>query len=113
MNKILLIITVLLILILVISQNKNIFKENFINNKYEQIIFPGQTLMDLEPTFNIDYNFDWVKRNPITIDNDQEYNLDTKYITKFSYLDDISNENKNDIKYNPINASKVYEKKNK
>jgi hypothetical protein len=111
MNKILLIITVLFLLIFTILQNKNILTENFLNNKYAQTIFPGQTLMDLDSTFNIDYNFDWIKKTSITIDNDQDYNLDSKYISKFSYLDNLSNDNENEIKYNPINASKVYEKK--
>jgi hypothetical protein len=87
-----------------ITENKK-YIENF-NTKYIQNIFPGQSLMDLNKMFNIDYNFNFKKMDiPITIDNDQKNNF---YI-KYGYLDETYNKNK--ISYKPMNANKVYENK--
>jgi len=103
MEKILLFIIVICLIILMITENKK-YIENF-NTKYIQNIFPGQSLMDLNKMFNIDYNFNFKKMDiPITIDNDQKNNF---YI-KYGYLDETYNTNK--ISYKPMNANKVYEK---
>lgn len=102
MEKILLIIIAICLIILMINKNKK-FIEKF-NTKYIQNIFPGQTLMDLNKTMNIDYDFKKIDI-PITIENYQKKNVNIKY----GFLKELFNKNK--ITYNPMNASKVYQNK--
>lgn len=105
MEKILLITISILSIIVLFINIKNISFENFIDNNNQQLLFPGQTLNDLKSTFEIDYNFN---NNQLPISNDKEYNSNLNYIKKYSFLDEVSYKK---INFNPINASKVYEKK--
>ena len=105
MEKILLITISILSIIVLFINIKNISFENFINDNNQQLLFPGQTLNDIDSTFDIDYNFNY---NQLPISNDKRYNSNLNYIKKYSFLDEVSC---NKINFNPINASKVYEKK--
>jgi hypothetical protein len=109
----------MLIIALIYNKKKvNKFKEDFELKKSElskwvypistKGFFHGSTLMDLKP-IDWEYSFDWIKTNPITLENELEYNSDIKYISKFAHLNDVKFKSKNI--YNPMDASKLYEKK--
>jgi len=111
MLNILFIIIIGLIIGLIYNQKKvNKIKEGFVSkvSTINKSFFPGSTLMDLKP-IDWEYSFDWVKTDPISLENELEYNSDIKYISKFAHLDEIKSKSK--ITYNPMDASKLYEKK--
>lgn len=111
MLNILFIIIIGLIIGLVCCQNK--LTEGFdynINNTNKSLwgFFPGSNLMDLKP-IDWKYSFDWVKTDPITLENEDEYNPDVKFVSKFAHINELNLKQK--ISYNPMDASKLYEKK--
>jgi len=109
MLNILFMIIIGLIIGLVYSQKKaNKLKEGFGTKRTIKSFFPGSNLMDLKP-IDWKYSFDWVKSDPITLENELKYNTDVKYISRFAHLNDIKYKSK--IIYNPMDASKLYEKK--
>jgi hypothetical protein len=113
MKKILFIIIIGLIIGLIYTDKLEGF-ENITGslNPNNYCFFPGTTLADIKPLDFI-YDYNWVTHTPVTINVEEEKknNLDVMYISKFGYLDEI-NKLKNALLYKPMNASKLYEKKN-
>jgi len=113
MKNILFIIIIGLIIGLIYTNRAEGF-ENITNslNSRNYWFFPGTTLADIKPLDFI-YNYNWVTHTPITIDakEEKENNLDVLYISQFGYLDEV-NKSKTSLSYKPMNASKLYEKKN-
>ena len=114
MKNILFIIIIVLIIGLIYTNRVEGFKNTntFNTIKNTDWIFPGTTLADIKP-LDFLYNFNWVTHTPVTIDAKEEIenNPDVKYMSHFGYLNEI-NESKIIIPYKPMNASKLYEKKN-
>jgi hypothetical protein len=110
MLNILFVIIIGLIIGLVYNQKKtaNKLKEGFGTKRSTKSFFPGSNLMDLKP-IDWEYSFDWVKSDPITLEDELEYNPDVKYISRFAHINEIKSKSK--ITYNPMDASKLYEKK--
>jgi hypothetical protein len=109
LNILFLIIIGLIIGLVLTPQLPKILKEGFKSYKSTKGFFPGSTLMDLKP-IDWDYDFNWVKKNPITLENETKYNPDVKFISEFAHINELD-QTKLKIKYKPMNASKLYEKK--
>lgn len=104
MENILIIIIIICLIILMFNcNNNNKYVENF--NNLQSKIFPGQSLMDLKKIINIDYEFKKIEIPILEIDDPHDINnLNINY----GFMDEIFSNNK--IKYNPKNASEIYEK---
>lgn len=115
MKKILIgIIIILTIILICMSFKTNI--EKFTTTKTRtNAIFPGMSLEDITQLNPIDYSYsyEWVdmSKTPATLEHELDYNPDVKFMSEFAHLDEVKELAKSKIKYSPINASKLYEKK--
>ena len=115
MKKILIGIIIGLIIVLIyIKPFTAVTRERFANNN-TNAIFPGMSLEDITQLnpINYTYSYDWVNlsKTPATIENELDYNPDVKFMSGFAHLNEVKGLEKNQIKYKPMDASKLYEKK--
>jgi hypothetical protein len=116
MKRILIGIIIGLIIVLIYIKPFVATKEGFSHtNANTNAIFPGMSLEDITQLnpINYTYSYDWVNKSkiPATIENELDYNSDVKFMSGFAHLDEVKGLDKKHIKYNPMDASKLYEKK--